>query len=454
MTQHGAPVGELPSRHVEGTGPFVRRAWASLLRTSALSAPELGRADWIYLITLFLSTRVLIFFLGLLGAAMFPVLTSSQTFTFHPLALGDDVLSRLYTHFDSGWYISLSHGYPTPGGSDPDWLRVWAFWPLYPLILHAGALVLAILHVPGNVDVVTGVLISHAALFSAIVYLYRLASAELSLAAARRSVLYLLVFPASFFFSAVYPESLFLLLSVGAFYHSRRRQWPLAGIFAAFALLARPVGLFLILPIGLEFVADQAARWRSRTALLNRRMLQGLWLGLPFVSLAGYAVWSHAETGYWLAFVASESKYWSHTLTPPIYPLIRYVLSPDLGNAFSFDFRSVNFMLAVLGLLLVVTAWRRLPPAYSIWLLLSVIFPLSSNGHNFFGFARYLSVVFPAFLALGAWSIGDRWTPTGTETQTLSGVTLDLRDRLILIPSLLLLGVYVLMFTNSVYAAM
>jgi hypothetical protein len=281
------------------------------------------------------------------------------------------------------------------------------------------------------------------------VYLYRLAKGELGALAASRATLYLLLFPTSLLLSAVYPESLFLLLSLGAFYHARRRQWAFAGIAAAGALLTHAQGLLLVLPLSLEFAA---AYWAGAPRTLGR-LLKALWLGLPLVALGGYALYSHAATGYWLAFQVSENTVWHRHLTPPIYPLLRYVIRPTLGGAFTFDFRIANFAAALLLLALTVVAFRRLPPAYGLWLAIGVLFPLSSQGGQLTAFTRFALTVFPAYLALAAWSLRLRWMPDGPPQASVSPPSPEARDHLVLVPFVLLLALFAVMFTNGVLAA-
>lgn len=452
---------------VRAVAPFL----ASLLRAPRLASCRIGRRDWTFLLAMYVLTRALVIFLGLIAAAMFPYLSPSGRFTLQPPeTAGLNLWQRLFTHFDSSWYLIIAgHGYPTPSGGNPQWLLYWAYFPLYPLIVHLLTIALGTLGVGGDANIIAGVLASHAALLAALVYVYRLAAAELSPTVARRTVTYLLVFPAAIFYSAVYTESLFLLVSVAAFYHARRHQWALAGIFASLALLTRAQGLLLLAPLALELASDVGARRRTRStvlrgqaramALIRRvfewRLYRAAWLGLPLLALGGYAIFSRVETGYWFAFSTSATRYWGKRLTPPVYPLLRYVLAPELGGAYNFDFRSVNFATALVFLVLVVVAWRRLPPSYSLWLLLCIGFPLSTNGHYFFSFARYVAIAFPAFIALAAWSLGQRWTPQGTANDTPGrfSLALELRDRLVLIPSLLLLAVYTLMFVNGTFAA-
>ena len=403
-------------------------------------------------------SRAAIVLLSVLGAAMFPHTGPNQTWVLQPinnLALDNTVPGswmRLFVNFDSGWYLGISKGYNLPSGGNPDWLREWAFFPGYPWVLHPVSTVLIWLHVPGNTSETAGVLVSYAALFGGGIYLYRLVRGELGVAAARRSLVYTLIFPASFYLSTVYPEGLFFFLSVGAFYHTRRRQWAAAGVLAAWALLTRGQGVFLILPLGVEFIAAyRAGAFKNALAKLNV-----LWLGLPVLALGGYALFSHANTGYWLAFEAS-AKVWGRRLTPPIYPLARYVLSPSLGGAFSFDFASLNFAVAVLFIVLTVVALFRLPPAYGIWLALGVLIPLSSDGHQMTSLARYVAPFFPAFIALAAWVLRIRWSPEGPRmdggTSDPNGATSDLRDHVIVIPFVMLLALLTIMFANGIWAA-
>lgn len=455
---HGAiqtGVAQTASRRMSvGVGPLLAR----MFRTEPLRRVSLRRGDWLYIASVFIVTRAMIVFVGILATATFPEAAPHQSFVLRPIGGGQsDFFMRLYARFDSGWYLGISHGYLLPSSGRPDWLAEWAFFPLYALILHPVSLVLTALHIPINTDILAGVIVSYVALFVALVYLYRLVAAELSFAAARRSVFYIAIFPASIFFSVVYPESLFLLLGVATFYHGRRRQWLIAGLLAACAALTRPQGLFLLAPLALEFISAWRAQEGGGGGRLKR--LNGLWLGLPLVALGGYALYSHAETGYWLAFSASASQAWGHRLTPPIYPLVHFVLAPDLGSAFAYDFSSVNFAVAIIVLALVVVAWLRLPPAYSLWLLIAVLFPLSTNGHYFFSFARYVSTAFPAFIALAAWSLEQRWMPGeraseegGDEVYApvkMSLLSLELRDRLVVVPSLLLLTLYTIFFVNG-----
>jgi Gpi18-like mannosyltransferase len=133
-----------------------------------------------------------------------------------------------------------------------------AFWPLFPALEHIlGPLT-------GGSYAVAGLIISNAAFFGALVALRQLAEREVGADAARRATLYLAIFPTAFYFFAPYSESLFLLLSIGAFAALRDRRWWLAGLLGCATTLDRAAGMLLLLPFGVEYLLalrQRAARW-------------------------------------------------------------------------------------------------------------------------------------------------------------------------------------------------
>jgi Gpi18-like mannosyltransferase len=437
---------------------FIRES----LETEPLPAARLGKRDWLWLCGVFLFSRLLVIALGVIGTDLFPQYALHGPLLVHPLTSWGD-WSRLFDHFDSGWYLSISHGYQLPSSGHKDWLTEWAFFPLYSIILHPISLALGFLQSSVNADILAGVIVSYLACVGWLAFLYKLTMAELSTTAARRTVLFQAIFPASLFLSVVYPEALFLLTSVAAFYAARRRAWAWAGFLTAAALLTRPQGLFLLAPLALEYIGDYRKRRLGETGAGVRRLpalLPALWLGVPLLALAGYALYSRKVTGYWLAFSASASIVWKKRLTPPIYPLIRFVIAPRVSAFQSYDFQPPNFLFAVLFLALVVVAWQRLPAAYGLWLLLAVLFPLSTNGHYFFSFARYVVTAFPGFIALAAWTLGERsWLKAksgeqhGNNWRSLPYRQQVLRGLLVILPSLVGLALYVVLFVNGYPAA-
>ncbi|OGK13342.1 hypothetical protein A2859_06005 [Candidatus Roizmanbacteria bacterium RIFCSPHIGHO2_01_FULL_37_16b] len=144
-----------------------------------------------------------------------------------------------------------------------------AFFPLYPLLIRwLSPLFL-------NNHLVTGLLISNLSflvgLFIFKKYSDLVCHSEIGSESETRSrnkfgmtrdvtnywpILFLVVFPTSFFFGAVYTEGLFFFLLVGCLYFLKKERFYLAGIFAFFASLTKLIGLFLIIFFILKLIRN------------------------------------------------------------------------------------------------------------------------------------------------------------------------------------------------------
>jgi Gpi18-like mannosyltransferase len=122
-------------------------------------------------------------------------------------------LLNSWNHWDASHYLQIArHGYRVPADA--------AFFPLFPLLVRGSALLLG-----HHGYRLSAIVISNLALLGALVILYRLASNEFHERVARRTLLYLCLFPTAFFFFAGYNEALFLFFSCGTLYAARRQRW-------------------------------------------------------------------------------------------------------------------------------------------------------------------------------------------------------------------------------------
>ncbi|MBU1127112.1 hypothetical protein KKF11_02105, partial [Patescibacteria group bacterium] len=134
-------------------------------------------------------------------------------------------------NFDGMHYLSIAkHGYG---------IYQQAFFPLYPKLIALLSPVFL------GRDLLTALFINFVGLFFACFFFYRLAKLDFSLKVSRRALIFLLIFPTAFYFSAIYTESLFLMLILGSFYFGRTRKWLLAGVLGMLASLTRLPGVFL-----------------------------------------------------------------------------------------------------------------------------------------------------------------------------------------------------------------
>jgi hypothetical protein len=345
-----------------------------------------------------LASRLLVVLAGVCG-----VLTGSAGLRWGPTDIGlgslGNVLAGSAVRFDANWYLAIArHGYAAAGNGSR------AFWPLYPDLIRVLGYVL-------GSDVIAGVAISVASFAGALVLLRRLAELELGKQAADGTILLLAFAPLSFFFSAVYTESLFLLLSVASIYAARRERWFIACALAGLATLTRTTGVALIVPLVLML-----RPWRGLT---NRRLRCLILVPGPLI---GYLVWL-ALTGHsWLAPVQAQSV-WHRTTVGPLaaiaeavggaaggiarivtgaqavyHPTQVGVLTPAAESIF------LLLVLIVAGYALV-GCWRRLPRYYGAYATAALIMCLSDpiSSQPLESLDRFLLTIFPLWMIAGDW---------------------------------------------------
>jgi hypothetical protein len=366
----------------------ARRRGADALRS--LSGSLTARA--------LLASRLLVVLAGACG-----VLTESARWPWGPTNIGlgsvGNVLAGSAVRFDASWYLAIAHqGYAAAGTGSR------AFWPLYPELVR-------VLGYAVGSDVIAGVAISLASFAAALVLLHRLAELELGQKAADATVLLLAFAPLSLFFSAVYTESLFLLLSVGSIYAARRERWFIACALAGLATLTRTTGIALIVPLALMLRPWRALAWRRIAPLL-----------LVPAPLAAYLAWL-ALTGHpWLAPFQSEAS-WHRVTVGPVLGIVAAVVAavksaaeiatgagavyhPTHFGVLTPEAESIFLLLVTIAAgFALVACWRRLPRHYGAYAATTLMICLSSpqSGQPLQSMDRYLLTIFPLWMIAGAW---------------------------------------------------
>jgi hypothetical protein len=295
--------------------------------------------------------------------------------------------------WDGLGYLSIArHGYSTATS---------IFFPVYPMTTAGLGWVL-------RSDLIAAVLISAIGFLVAMWLLHRLTELELGRPAADAAVLLLAFAPVSFFFTAMYTESLFLALSVGALYAARRERWGLAGILAALASATRVTGILLVVPMGLWLYGRR-----------RRLRPQMLWLLLAPLALGGFLLYMHLEGFGWLAPFHNQH---AHRFDGPMVTLVDAVraaghglsatfagqrpVAPTLGGALSPGFDSLVLLLVfLLAVAALVLTFRRLPVSYGVFALLALLVSVASRTkvQPLEGIDRYVLTIFPLWMAAGAW---------------------------------------------------
>lgn len=288
----------------------------------------------------------------------------------HPaniLTMAVDACVRL----DSFWYASVAlHGYSY---SDRH-LSSIGYYPLYPLLIKCVSLATGDVYVAGAL-ISTICLLGAAAVM--VVWLRDRGLQNRALAA----VAILLCFPFSFFFAAMFTESLYLLLALLSFVWWERQRWFLAGGATALAVLTRPTALALVAAFALP-----ALRSRSRE------------LGPWFPVVAGSAAFAGFLGYQFLAFGTPLAYVRTHA-APPNYATLSRVVSDLLDGRPGIPhwYMLLMFAIGLLFLAAVPLVYRRFGAPYAVYAGVSVALPLLSSLP---GIERYAIVDFPVFAAV------------------------------------------------------
>jgi hypothetical protein len=303
-------------------------------------------------------------------------------------------LAETFAAFDSGWYLDIaSRGYyfRTDGESSI------AFFPLYPMLMRAVAWPFG-----GTYAAVwaAGIGLSCVAFALALLALHRLTHrVSGDREAARRTVLYVAVFPFSLFFTSIYTESVFLLTSVLAVSRAYDGRWWMAGVWGALVTLTRPNGILIGLPLALL-----AMRGRPAPGELAARFTPLLALPLALSAYCAYVFTLSGDPLGWL----SAQQHWGYSLggAPwrPLQNLVgQLVEHGPYGYFLLTDIRPYHFFHGVTALVflgLTPAVFRNLGAALGAYVLVGLLVPLSSGDLS--GIGRYAAVLFPAFMVMGS----------------------------------------------------
>ncbi|CAN5422615.1 hypothetical protein BH09CHL1_BH09CHL1_12150 [soil metagenome] len=312
-----------------------------------------------------------------------------------------------FTLWDGAWYEQIARsGYSSQR-------EAAAFWPIYPWLIRAFS------RLSGIGIPTTGVLISHIAFLGALLVLYRMIATEHGAAIATRAVWLLALSPVAFFFSALYSESLFLLLSVSAIALAREGRWRGVALALFAVTLTRSAGALVALPVGLALVGQfgwSPRRWwrqglllvvAASGPLLFMFRLDRLW-GDPLLMLHAQSHWNRVFSWpwqtLWKGFRLIELRYVMGRQT--CYDALRDGAWAPCRDALDLRVNSLSDDLALASVLLALALFpiviRKLNPGDAVYAVALLIFPMFSMAPDspLLSFPRFLLVSYPLFLAL------------------------------------------------------
>lgn len=277
--------------------------------------------------------------------------------------------NELFSQWDGEWYIDIAkNGYIFKENE----LSNVAFFPLYPFLLRFFY----------NFDsyVLTGIFINLFFISGSIAALLKLMNLEkFTKKESRLAILFLLIFPTSFFLLAIYPESTFLFLSIMCFLMIKKDKPLLAGIFGLLASLTRVQGILLLVPLLLKFYKNKFDK---------RYLLASL---IALLGIISFFMIEHLSTGNIKAFFIAESFCGRNILS--INPQTVFTAtSSGLINTLL----DVFFIIYVL--LWTIYSWSKVDSLYTYYSLSSLILPISTGSIQSIG--RFSLMIFPLFMMI------------------------------------------------------
>jgi Mannosyltransferase (PIG-V) len=346
----------MPMRDSTANDPRIAAPPASL--TAALRAVAVP----------FLVTRIGVLLVGLAAAVSIGYRPDAGEPSSWRVAV--DPVRNVLARWDTFWYLDIaSRGYHWNG--NPLEQQNVVFFPLFPLMMRAVGTAI------GGHPLAAGLLVSLAAFLAALCWFWRWTTERAGPEAATGAVWLLSAFPHAIFFSAVYTESLYLLVVVCACYYAERRLFSRSAAIGLLAGAVRPNGILLSLPIAvLAFVTN-----RERGHLIPRAAAV-LAPVAGVLCFSAYLAWRVGDATAWVANQAAwPDNFGIHPPQPPDAHLNLWWIPNAL--ALSFVLTALAPLTTMLG------------AAYGVFVVGNIGPPLVR--HGLLSMGRFCSVLFPVF---------------------------------------------------------
>lgn len=345
------------------------------------------------LILLFLSWRTFLF-LPLIVSNYFLRTREGfgYTLTLHFLSNNSPMSNFLlypWGNFDGVYYLLIAaKGYTVNAG----------FFPLFPLSIKIATSIFS----PASAGLpfdpkqyFTALILVSIYLFLAIGAMYKLISIDYKKNIAFWSIIFMLVFPTSFFFVSLYSESLFLLLTLLCFYFARRKKWLTASLFGALLTATRVVGIAIIPALLFEFLKAEKTFFKIKV----------LPLILTPLGLLSYMWFNFLKWGDALYFVKAQGDLQNNrsvnsiVLFPQtVYRYAKILTSVSVAQ-YEWWIAILEISVFIFATVLFFVAWKKkVRFSYILFSVIAFLIPASTG--TFSALPRYVLILFPIFIGL------------------------------------------------------
>lgn len=229
----------------------------------------------------------------------------------------------------------------------------------------------------------------------ALVFLYKLVKIDYSKNVAVWSVIFLLIYPTSFFLATIYSESLFLMLLFISFYFARKKKWFLASLSGVLLTATRFVGIAILPALIYEF-------WKEEKILFTKKIA---FLFLIPVGLVSYMWYNYINWHSPLHFIDAQGTFANgrsvHQIIFPLQTIFRYIKILIILPKTQYEWWIALLELStfIFTSVLLFIAWKKkIRMSYLIFSVITYLIPILTG--TFTGLPRYVLPIFPMFMAL------------------------------------------------------
>lgn len=352
-------------------------------------------AGWVFLLS-----RFALLFITYFTANIFPV--SKQS------AVQDCVKNftpclTTWRYYDAMAYTRIAYtGYKL--------IKDTAFFPLWPALMRLFSIPF---HPSMVTDYLVGIALSNICFFVALVLLNVLITKDFDAKTARRALFLLAFAPFGLFFFAGYTESFFLMLSLICFVgieRDRAWSWWIAGLAGLLASLTRSTGLLLTVPYLVVYLqrywfgsARKDTSWLKKINAFAPIML------IPVGTLI-FMAYLYITKGNPFIFSHEEDIIWGRHLAFPGTGIITVIHYMKLDSTFP-SIYLIYLVLTLIGIIVMILGWRKLPLHYNLFTLVVMIFTLSyplNKVDALTSVPRYFLILFPITVTFALWSKNER----------------------------------------------
>jgi len=339
------------------------------------SMGQLIKSNIAKIVILFVIWRILLFLIAFISPAVIPQFGARFPYYQERLiASGLPHFIWSFGNFDGVHYLGIAKDAYA-------YQYTQVFFPLYPLLIRLVSLLTF-----GNL-LIAGLLISNIAFFVSLVIFYKLVNKYHGEKIAFWSCLFLLSFPTSFYFGAIYTEGIFFLLIISVFYLFYKKKILLASILGSFASATRLVGLFLIPAISLK------KNIQSIIPIL-----------IAPLGFLAYVLYLKIEFNNPLYFVSAQTIFGQERSTTQIILLPqvfwRYLKILATTNGLTFANAAFELGITISILTLLVLSYRRVKTEWLIFSFLAVLMPTFTG--TLASMPRYVLIAFPVYILLAS----------------------------------------------------